>query len=239
VRHLPHERPIFGFLASESQEGEPESIIEDVAARYLREMRAIQPAGPYFLAGWSLGGLIAFEMARQLQEDGLTVAALVLIDSHPAGAEAASNLDLLANFALGLGISTERLPGWLRTEAANLPLEDLWDRMAREAQVLRLFPEDLDLASLRLRFDSYRAHYRAMLAYRLRPYPSHATLVLAENGDDLAGKESTLCAWRRVVAELETLTVPGGHHSILKEPQVRALAERCHAAMSCRERTRS
>ncbi|MDX9974008.1 MAG: amino acid adenylation domain-containing protein, partial [FCB group bacterium] len=55
--------------------------VEDVAAYYLEGMRAFQPHGPYYLAGWSYGGLVAFEMARQLRESGETAIHIALIDS--------------------------------------------------------------------------------------------------------------------------------------------------------------
>jgi thioesterase domain-containing protein len=51
-----------------------------MAADYLKEIRALQPEGPYFLGGFSLGGLVAFEMAQQLRQQGQAVALLVLID---------------------------------------------------------------------------------------------------------------------------------------------------------------
>lgn len=58
---------------------------EEVASIYIEEMRAIQPRGPYMLGGWSLGGIHAYEAARQLIEQGETVTHLILIDSPCPG----------------------------------------------------------------------------------------------------------------------------------------------------------
>jgi amino acid adenylation domain-containing protein len=59
----------------------PFDPIPELAARYIEELREVQPAGPYLLGGWSLGGTIAVEMARQLHSAGQPVALLALIDS--------------------------------------------------------------------------------------------------------------------------------------------------------------
>ncbi|WP_306304989.1 non-ribosomal peptide synthetase [Nocardia concava] len=80
--HLDEDRPIYG-LQSPTLIGDaplPDSI-EDWAARYIREIRAVQPEGPYHLLGWSLGGVIAHAMAVQLQEEGQEVATLAMLDS--------------------------------------------------------------------------------------------------------------------------------------------------------------
>src|SRR5262249_37663095 len=60
---------------------EPHTRIEEMAADYLHAIRAVQESGPYSLGGWSMGGLIAFEMARQLEQQGEQVAAVALFDT--------------------------------------------------------------------------------------------------------------------------------------------------------------
>jgi pimeloyl-ACP methyl ester carboxylesterase len=61
------------------------TTIENMAAHYIQEIRSFQPEGPYYLRGYSMGGLIAFEMARQLHRLGQRVALLALLDSTPIG----------------------------------------------------------------------------------------------------------------------------------------------------------
>ncbi|MCP4122411.1 MAG: hypothetical protein GY751_11710 [Bacteroidetes bacterium] len=55
--------------------------VHEIAAMYVKELKKVQPAGPYFLSGFSLGGMYAFEMAHQLTNEGENVSALVMIDS--------------------------------------------------------------------------------------------------------------------------------------------------------------
>ncbi|MCW8126028.1 amino acid adenylation domain-containing protein [Microbulbifer halophilus] len=78
------ERPLYGLQAAGLDgSGELPGSIEDMAADYLRRIRRVQPEGPYHLLGWSLGGLAAHEMARQLQAGGEEVAFLGMLDAYP------------------------------------------------------------------------------------------------------------------------------------------------------------
>lgn len=81
ANHLDREQPILAFQAVGLEEGQaPHTRIEDMAACYISAMREAQPTGPYLLAGYSMGGMVAFEMARQLQALGQDVALLAIID---------------------------------------------------------------------------------------------------------------------------------------------------------------
>ena len=98
------DRPLYGLQspALSSVEPLPDSI-EEWALLYLKEIRAVQPEGPYHLLGWSLGGVIAHAMAVQLQEDGEDVAVLAMLDStlssaSTAVATPATAADLLGGF---------------------------------------------------------------------------------------------------------------------------------------------
>lgn len=80
--HLGPDQPFYG-LQSQGMDGScaPLSRVEDMAALYAREIRRIQPRGPYFLGGYCLGGTIAFEVARQLHARGDEIALLALFDT--------------------------------------------------------------------------------------------------------------------------------------------------------------
>jgi thioesterase domain-containing protein len=84
-RHLGPEQPFYGLQSRGLEAGdEPLATIEEMAAAYRAEMSRITP-GPYHLGGWSLGGVVAFELARQLAEAGSGVALLAIVDSTPGG----------------------------------------------------------------------------------------------------------------------------------------------------------
>jgi amino acid adenylation domain-containing protein len=80
--YLDDDRPLYALqpLGSDGKQT-PLTQVEEMAALYLQEIQTLQPQGPYFLAGYSFGGLVAFEIARQLQAQGHSIAFLALIDT--------------------------------------------------------------------------------------------------------------------------------------------------------------
>src|SRR5262249_30894375 len=84
--YLGQDQPFYG-LQAQGLDGTqaPQTRIEDMAALYIKEIRTLQPEGPYFLGGGSSGGVIAFEMAQQLHAQGQQVALLVLFDTYFPG----------------------------------------------------------------------------------------------------------------------------------------------------------
>ncbi|NET90450.1 MAG: amino acid adenylation domain-containing protein [Kamptonema sp. SIO1D9] len=81
ARYFDPERPLYA-LQSRGFDGESTrlSTIEEMAAVYIKAIQTLQPKAPYYLCGWSMGGIVAFEMARQLQQNNLKVEFLGLID---------------------------------------------------------------------------------------------------------------------------------------------------------------
>jgi acetoacetyl-CoA synthetase len=84
VRLVDVPNPFYGFQAKGADGSEePLDRVEDMAQYHLEALRHVQPQGPYFLLGFSLGGLVVYEMARQLDSNGERVSLLVLIESYP------------------------------------------------------------------------------------------------------------------------------------------------------------
>ncbi|RSM50665.1 non-ribosomal peptide synthetase [Amycolatopsis balhimycina DSM 5908] len=84
LRYLPPNQPVYGVQARGLARTEPlPGSVEEMAADYLEQIRAVQPAGPYHLLGWSLGGRIAQAMARLLEADGERLGLLALLDAYP------------------------------------------------------------------------------------------------------------------------------------------------------------
>ncbi|WSG58687.1 amino acid adenylation domain-containing protein [Nocardia sp. NBC_01730] len=107
ARYLPAEQPIFGLQSPAlSEDGELPGSLAELAQRYLAEIRAVQPHGPYRLLGWSLGGVLAHTIATRLQAEGEQVTLLAMMDSHPnpdvVGFRAAVR-GALAELGLGAG----------------------------------------------------------------------------------------------------------------------------------------
>jgi amino acid adenylation domain-containing protein len=226
VRRLEDGRPVFGLQALGLEPGEePLRDAGEIAERYLAEIRRVQAVGPWHLAGWSFGGIVAFEMARRLRAQGEEVAALVLIDPtdpRASGALPPDEIGLLAAFARELGISLEAL-GLTEDEARALAPEQRWALLfekGREAGRLR--PGD-DLADLHRRFEVFRAHAEAARAFRPSPYDGPLDLIEAAERPAAAG------SWRDLARR--TVVLPGDHFSLLVPPGVDALAAAVREAM--------
>lgn len=83
VNYLDIEQPVYGFQSQGLDcKQTMQTRIEDIAAQYIREMQTVQPQGPYLLAGFCMGGTVAFEMARQLQAQGQVISMLTFMETY-------------------------------------------------------------------------------------------------------------------------------------------------------------
>jgi thioesterase domain-containing protein/acyl carrier protein len=217
-------QPFYGLQAAGIYgEQAPDGTIEALAARYLAALQTQQPEGPYYLGGWSVGGVVAVELARQLQERGQAVAALVLIDSQPADAtdRAESQLDLLASFAAQIGLNLDQL-AFLRDDLEALPPEERIGFALTQLRRTAILPADLSADDLTNRFRVFEAHVLAMQHYRPRQLSGAMTLIQAAERDSDAA--AAAAAWSRQIDELTVHSVPGDHLTMLRAPHVATLA---------------
>jgi amino acid adenylation domain-containing protein len=204
-RHMGPTHPFYGLQARglDGQQS-PLSTIEEMASHYLREIASVQPRGPYFLGGFSLGGLVAYEMAQQLQAQGEEVGLLALFDTYPG------NLNPLASSLL----KSLRTPSKQLLVLASRSIR----RRSRVLWRMLTFPRALR--------DVFQANSRAAGQYRLRPYAGKATLFRASEQSP-RNSSDPYAAWRELLlAGLEIQDIPGSHNGILVEPEVSVLAER-------------
>ncbi|MEW5926736.1 MAG: amino acid adenylation domain-containing protein [Gemmatimonadota bacterium] len=227
ARRLGPGQPLYG-LQSRGLEGDepPHAGIPEMAADYLAHVRGVQPAGPYRLGGWSMGGLVAFEMARRLEAGGEEVELLALVDSRAPG-DAAPAVDpddpeLLAGFVLHLGLAPERIP-LSPAEAAALPPAERLARAWELARAADVVPVDLDLRRFEHLWTVFRANVAAAASYRPGPCASDLLLVLA--GDRTAPAAPEVERWRALTTgTVRSATVPGDHFTLVREPHVREFA---------------
>jgi amino acid adenylation domain-containing protein len=220
VRALGPDQPVYGLQAPE--EGPAPATLEEMAAGYLDALRAVQPQGPYRLGGWSLGGIVAFEMARQLAARGEEVEQLAVLDVSPTGgADAAGDATVLAWFARDLaGLAGRSLPASLGDIPAGAPLAEAFAR----AQALGVFPLDLDFATAARRFEVFRHNLQLIERYTAHPYPGRIQLFRAADShfDDPA--DSTL-GWAALAAGgIWLQELPGNHWAIVRSPAVEIVA---------------
>jgi len=209
--------------------GSARGEVEWIAANYVEAVRTVQPEGPYLLGGWSTGGVLAFEMARQLQARGAEVALVTLLDSAAPGNKDCvvnDNPAMLAGFAVNLGVPMNLVlsaPAELLQSETRTQLNWVLDQ-ARGSQVL---PPDVSIEDLSRWFDLYLADIKAVENYRppATPIPLMLLRVKDEEDREVANPE-TIKGWSRLCAnKLEVHSVPGDHFTMMRPPHVFKLAE--------------
>ncbi|HEX3128096.1 MAG TPA: non-ribosomal peptide synthase/polyketide synthase [Thermoanaerobaculia bacterium] len=232
ARHLGPDQPFYG-LQSRGMAGDAEPLtrVEDMAALYLEEIRRIQPEGPYLLGGWSLGAMVAFEMARQLRTAGEEVALLAVLDSSPDAPDSEGGEEALLEIAAyverlwgkNLGLTQDDLDGLDAEEGLELLLERL-----RAADFL---PPGAGVTQLRRILRVYQANTLAARRYVASRYPDRVTVFRAADIPAGATQPPDL-GWGRVSGEpVDIHTVPGDHITMLAEPNVHELARSLKAAL--------
>jgi thioesterase domain-containing protein len=216
-----------------------------MAAHYIEEMRRQQPQGPYRLGGWSLGGVVAFDMARQLREQGEQVALLVILDSVPDLTAEAAGFQTDVDFLLDMSAYVESLwgksLGLTRADLESLDTEAQLDVFAERLRGADFLPPGAGVEQLARILRVYKANANAAGFYEPRPYPDGLTLIRAADMPPLPpGSEGPLSepdlGWSRVVqGPVEVLPVPGQHLTILAEPYVEGLARELERCLSRRD----
>ncbi|EGK86184.1 amino acid adenylation domain protein [Microcoleus vaginatus FGP-2] len=238
VNHLGLEQPLYGLAAQiMDKKYAPPNRVEDLAAHYIKEMRILQPDGPYFLAGVSFGGSVAFEMAQQLVAQGQKVALLALLDTHTSEAlKQISSTELLSahwsNFLqLGptyvLKKAKDNVKGKIQrfNDKLNHSLNEIGCKFY--IGIGRPLPKDLQ------DFTFQQENIQASRNYVPQVYPGQ--VVLFRSTDQIIGVSSyadPLLGWGELAAGgLEFHEVPGTHLGMLQEPHVQVLAEKLKACL--------
>ncbi|MCY1015585.1 alpha/beta fold hydrolase [Pyxidicoccus sp. MSG2] len=227
VRHCGAERPVYGLQASGLEGGElPPASVETLATWYLTQVRAVQPHGPYLLGGWSFGGLVAYEMARQLQAAGERVELLALLDTAaPALQPPPDSLTELATFGAVLGLPWQELP--LDRERL-LHLQGREQRAYLLEQVRRWRPGALELGleALERLFAVFQRLFEARRTYLPGPYAGPTLLVRAAMSSQ-GGPRAVDLGWGPwLTGEITVVETPGDHFSLLNSSHAPYVAER-------------
>ena len=205
ARRLAPDQAVYGLQArGVFDAGQPDYTIEAIAAHCVETMRTVQPDGPYLLAGYSSGGVVAYEVAQQLAAAGQQVDLLALLDTFAPPATMA-------------GLWYRELRSFARGGSSRWQLQELLYFSA-------LHPLGLDrLRRLRTTGEAHRwAHWQ----YRPRPLAIPIDLFIAE--DSVAAKsQPDRLGWTHWTASpIRTHRLPGAHKDLVKPPIVDDLAAR-------------
>ncbi|HWA25814.1 MAG TPA: amino acid adenylation domain-containing protein [Lacunisphaera sp.] len=235
VPHLGLDQPVYA-LESRGMRGLPEfTQVEEMATHYLREIRTIQPQGPYYLSGYCFGGNVVFEMARQLDAAGEKIAFLGLLDSAASNSSyqrlpwwrpefyarfAANTLNWLGDFTRQpvrdqvryvrrkAGLVASRLTGRLLGRNTPLSVEEVIDTS--------IFPE--------IELNLWKTHIAALSSYRPGPYNGRITL-FRTRGHPFLCSFDPLFGWGPLArGGVTAVNLPGAHEGIFMEPHVHEVA---------------
>jgi thioesterase domain-containing protein/acyl carrier protein len=224
------ERPVYGLQAL-GVDGlhPPHTCVHQMCAHYIDAMRQVQPAGPYRLAGWSLGGNLAYEMARQLVEQGEEVALLALLDAGALPADRPIDESEFLALVVALFPGEEHRP--LEEVQQMSPDEQLAYFVHRAAQA-GLVKAD-DIAAGQHVFRVFQANMKATLEHRPQPFPGKVTLFrAAQQQKTHEVSDDPYLGWGAVaLGGVDVREVPGDHAHMVHEPHVAALAAALKACL--------
>ncbi|NEP58183.1 MAG: hypothetical protein F6K31_14365 [Symploca sp. SIO2G7] len=215
-------QPFYGLQSvGLSGEQQPLTTIEEMAATYIKALQEIQPSSPYYLAGWSMGGVIAWEMAQQLQAAGQEVELVALIDSYvPSKSELEpdeASLDNSLAEDLGGLFGTELPLTQLNLE--QLQPEEQLQQVFTAAKRLHLLPPEMDMEQMHHLFQVFQANRVAIANYQPQPYSGKVVLFCASSTAEDRGWSSL------TTGELETYKIPGDHYTMIRSAHVQVLAQ--------------
>jgi acyl transferase domain-containing protein/thioesterase domain-containing protein/acyl carrier protein/SAM-dependent methyltransferase len=250
AHHMGPEFPVFGFKAAALETGRPPyERLEEMAAAYVEAVRKAQPHGPYLLGGYSFGGSVAFEMARQLAEAGERISWLLLLDAYAPGSRALHSLaslnwdgflpQVIANLLI------HQWKGTMLLAADALPKDDPEAQIRLAARHVRsscAIPQtEAEIAAI-LRNSARAATIHAELQqrYEARPCPAIERTLVVRNRHGFVGAGNTLGLPRTAVddaaadhgwsrwlgAEPLVMDVDADHFSMGLEPAIAAVGRR-------------
>lgn len=221
ARLLGPDQPVYGIEAPGFDgDREPVRSVPALSAEYARTLREFRPDGELVLLGWSLGGIIAFDLAQRLTASGARVRRLVLIDvSVPRVTELPPEKQIVRRFLqemlASVGAADCGLDGFLAGQPDEATSDELFLAAERGAAV----PAELDAELLAERYPVFRAHVEASYGYQVSGQYHGPVLHLIA-----AESIAPYMCWKQAAPDLTERIVPGGHHSIWAPDRLPRLA---------------
>ena len=226
--HLDEEQPIYALQARGlNGEAPPLNRIEDMAAHYISEIEQSNPDGPYALAGYSFGGLIAFEMAKQLKASGKKVSMLSVFDTvikQKLTEEDASLTDKVSSFGKKIAWNLKDL---VNNPKGNLDYRKFVYRRRFNYWRSKLFQNGknglIDNNTLEAMIN--KTNFEAWNNYKITPYDGDLYLFRAKDRRFYI-EDFEFFGWRPfILGKINTLDVPGDHLNLFNPPNGETLAK--------------
>lgn len=222
VRRLDPDRPVYGVQAHglESR-GRPDRTVRAAAQRYVDRLREVRPTGPYALAGHSMGGIVALEMASLLRDAGEDVIDVIVIDSR-----------LTTTLLDGVG-AAEAADGNTDATAAGVDPDAVYEKLRLSLPALlrirlqMMVAGYVTFAPITQWMLFYNKGLRMLARHTPRPWAGSMTLLRT------SGNEQDARVWSRVVTgRIRVADVPGSHTDLLRDPHVESVANEIERALA-------
>lgn len=228
AQHLGSDQPFYALAPYNFDGVQDVPSIEEMATAHIASLRTIQPEGPYILGGFCNGGLVAYEMARQLRAQGQQVDRLILIEpAYPPLLHALAR-GLVTRIGNLFHLSRQKqLDYFLRLRhiykfiRGERKLEDLKGFRSIDPSIQTFFP-----TTYALRQDDNALFDWIIAGYNYAPYPDRITLIWAS-------EEPFRGIWRRKTTQekyIELHVIPGNHIAC-RTDHIQAMAEELHASL--------
>ena len=226
AQYLGTEQPVYGLQPRGLDGKEPPlRQVEEMAFHYIREMKTIQPHGPYFLAGYSFGGIIAFEIAQQLRSRGENVALLAMLDTCVPNSS--TRLPFRKRVLVHVDNLLEQGPKYLSYKLAawgKHSKHNIREKYMHFLGIKEPLPEDDK------HLEVMDANVQALIKYTFQPYSDRIILFRTDDKTrtEAVGEQYDLqFGWGSIVSGgIEIHLIPGTHNTFLSEPHVEVLAKK-------------
>jgi len=230
ARCLNADQPVYGIQAQALLPGREAVLgLEQMAAQYVADMRAVCPNGPYHLLGFSFGGLVAYEIAQQLHAQGAEVGLLAMLDTRQP--DRMRGVPVRGHLVRQILYRMYLL--YRRTHRRNGRLRYLWRRFCERLQrVNYMYVASKGEGKVAGAVRNVREiNYVAGISYKVRPYSGKVTLFRAEE-DPLEQPLPEDLEWGQFAAGgVDIQNLPGDHGQVLTQPGLKVLAEQLTEAL--------
>jgi thioesterase domain-containing protein/acyl carrier protein len=227
---LGPDQPCYGLQAKGVDDGQdPLTRIEDMATYYIHAIQTVQPTGPYLLGGWSMGGVVAFEMAQQLHAQGQRVPLLAILDGRiptPDDTFPEQDAEAISLVERYFGISFGPMES-----LTELPEDEQFAILLEEAKSAGLIPAELDVSQARRFVMLLRNDLRATQTYGLHRYPGRIAFFKASESLVGPSADPTMGWSDWADGGVEVHVVPGNHANLVYAPHVEVLATKLTACL--------
>lgn len=233
AKYIDEERPIYALQSfGLRRPEESHKTVEEMASHYIQYVKGVQPNGPYLFGGYSAGGVIAFEMAKQIRATGGDVRLLALLDtsalsdqgSHSSGQAFPKALAVMVkglsiiyeNYRIFAGFGVKR---YLQTRK---------DNVRRRVRIARL---RLQRSEPQLKPSAEEAFIIALERYRPTPYEGSAVLIRTQNSPFEQSRQDR--GWRDLInGDLVIFEIRGDHYVIFEERYLESTARELNRALN-------